>query len=170
MTSLVTGGNGFIGHQLVRALVERGENVVVFDVQDREDLLHPLGDRVTFVQGDLAELVDVCTVVEHYRPQTIFHLGALISLAAEMAPQRAFRVNLGGTFNLLEAAKLFDVETLVMRVRSRSMALESSRQSPMMLRSSQRASMGRPRWRANVGPSNTIGSTGPMSVASASPQ
>ena len=113
MTSLVTGGNGFIGHQLVRALAERGEDVVVFDAQDRADLLDPLGDRVTFVQGDLAELSEVCTIVEHHRPQTIFHLGALISLAAEIAPQRAFRVNLGGTFNLLEAAKMFDVETLV---------------------------------------------------------
>ena len=73
MTSLVTGGNGFIGHQLVRALLERGEDVVVFDAQDRADLLDPLGERVTFVQGDLAELADVCTVVEHHRPQTTFH-------------------------------------------------------------------------------------------------
>ena len=113
MTSLVTGGNGFIGQALVRELVERGEEVVVFDAQDRAEQLDSLDKKVMFVQGDLAELSDVSSVVKQYRPQTIFHLGAMISLAAEVAPQRAFRVNLGGTFNLLEAVRLFDVETLV---------------------------------------------------------
>lgn len=113
MTSLVTGGNGFIGQALVRELVERGEEVVVFDAQDRAEQLDSLDKKVMFVQGDLAELSDVSSVVKQYRPQTIFHLGAMISLAAEAAPQRAFRVNLGGTFNLLEAVRLFDVETLV---------------------------------------------------------
>ena len=113
MTSLVTGGNGFIGQALVRELLERGEEVVVFDAQDRAEQLDSLDKKVMFVQGDLAELSDVSSVVKQYRPQTIFHLGAMISLAAEAAPQRAFWVNLGGTFNLLEAVRLFDVETLV---------------------------------------------------------
>ena len=82
MTSLVTGGNGFIGQALVRELVERGEEVVVFDAQDRAEQLDSLDKKVMFVQGDLAELSDVSSVVKQYRPQTIFHLGAMISLAA----------------------------------------------------------------------------------------
>ena len=74
MTSLVTGGNGFIGQALVRELVERGEEVVVFDAQDRAEQLDSLDKKVMFVQGDLAELSDVSSVVKQYRPQTIFHL------------------------------------------------------------------------------------------------
>ena len=58
-TYLVTGGSGLIGGYVVKALVERGSDVVVFDVKPpsvkMQWLLEPVWDKVTFVEGSVSD-------------------------------------------------------------------------------------------------------------------
>ncbi len=113
MPKLITGGLGFIGTNLARALLKRGEEVVLFDVATKSPLIEDLKNSVTIVQGDLASWAEVMEVVKRYKIDGIFHTGALLSASAEERPITAYRVNAGGTFHILESAKLFDVERVI---------------------------------------------------------
>jgi len=113
MQKLITGGMGFIGTYLARALLEKGEEVVLFDVVTNSPLIQDIRNKVKIVQGDLASLAEVLEVVKQYKIDGIYHTGALLSAAAEEKPITAYRVNAGGTFNVLEAARLFNVERVI---------------------------------------------------------
>lgn len=113
MPKLITGGMGFIGVYLARALLEKGEEVVLFDIVRSSPLLHDIKDKVKIVQGDLASWAEVLEVVKQYKIDGIYHTGALLSASAEEKPITAYQVNAGGTFNILEAARLFNVKRVV---------------------------------------------------------
>jgi len=113
MTKLITGGLGFIGVYLARALLKKGEEVVLFDVVTKSPLIHDIKDKVKIVQGDLASWAEVLEVVKDHNIDGIYHTGALLSASAEERPITAYNVNAGGTFNILEAARLFNVKRVV---------------------------------------------------------
>lgn len=103
---LVTGGAGFIGSHLVRALVERGADVRVldnFETGFRRNLA-PLEGAIEVQEGDLrdpAACADACKDVE-----VIYHLGALGSVPRSVEdPFTSNRVNVEGTLNVLVAAR-----------------------------------------------------------------
>jgi nucleoside-diphosphate-sugar epimerase len=103
--ALVTGGAGFIGSHLVRALRTRGDSVRVLDnfsTGRRENLqgVHGLDIR----EGDLR---DVATVEDAVRSvDIIFHLAAFVSVPQSMTdPETCFAVNIGGTSSLFEQAR-----------------------------------------------------------------
>ena len=105
MKAVVTGGAGFIGHHLVRALVERGDVVVVLDdlSSGQASRLEPLLDRITFIEGSILEpaaLDRAMTGVE-----VVFHEAAVASVATSVAdPRRTNEVNVTGTIEVLLAA------------------------------------------------------------------
>jgi nucleoside-diphosphate-sugar epimerase len=68
---------------------------------------------VRFVQGDLGSFSHVLDVVRQTRPDTIYHLGSMLSVPSEADPPAALQANVLGTFHVLEAARLFDVEQVV---------------------------------------------------------
>jgi threonine 3-dehydrogenase len=113
MTKLITGGLGFIGTNLARALLQKGEEVVLFDVVRSSPLIHDIKDKLKIVQGDLSSWAEVLEVVKQFKIDGIYHTGALLSASAEEKPITAYQVNAGGTFNILEAARLFNVERVV---------------------------------------------------------
>ncbi len=113
MAKLITGGIGFIGINLARALLKKGEEVVLFDVVTKSPLIHDIKDKVKIVQGDLASWAEVLEVIKQYNIDGIYHTGALLSASAEERPITAYQVNAGGTFNVLEAAKLFNIERVI---------------------------------------------------------
>jgi threonine 3-dehydrogenase len=106
---MITGGTGFIGSHLTRQLVKRGEEVVLLDVAPNYKSIDDVKDNVNVVRGDLAVWADVLDAVKRYGVKEVFHLGAILSAAAEMSPMTTFGVNFLGTVNILEAARLFDV-------------------------------------------------------------
>jgi len=103
---LVTGGAGFIGSHLVEALVERGERVRVLDdfSTGRRENLAAVADRIELIEGDVADADTVERATSE--GDVVLHLAAIASVQASLeAPQRAHRVNAGGTLNVLEAAR-----------------------------------------------------------------
>ena len=101
---LVTGGAGFIGSNLVRALLERGDEVRVLDnfaTGDRENLA---GLDVDLIEGELRSYERVHNAVRGV--ETVFHLGALGSVPRSVQdPLTSNAVNVEGTLNVLLAAR-----------------------------------------------------------------
>ncbi|MSR23146.1 MAG: SDR family oxidoreductase [Gemmatimonadetes bacterium] len=113
-TVLVTGGAGFIGHHLVRRLLDDGRTVRVVDDLSTGDLarLAPVLDRIEFVEGSIAE-PEVSTAVCR-DVGIVFHLAAIPSVARSVAdPVGTHRANLTGTLVLLEEARRVGVHRLV---------------------------------------------------------
>ncbi len=106
MNVLITGGTGSIGSRLVVPLVRRGDRVVVFDVRSMPHLRTPEFSEVTIVKGNLADRYAVTQAVRSSKIDSIFHLGALLSSAAETHPHEAWQANMDGMVNVLEAARL----------------------------------------------------------------
>lgn len=114
MSTLVTGGTGFTGAQVVRFLLAKGEeDLVVIDINPSTTLLNDVKDQVEVVGGDLGNFSHVLNVVKASRPKVIYHLGGMLSAPSEADPPASFRANAMGTFHVLEAARLFDVPQVV---------------------------------------------------------
>jgi threonine 3-dehydrogenase len=113
MAKLITGGLGFIGTYLARTLLKKGEEVVLFDVVTHSPLIKDIKDKVKIVQGELASWADVLHAIKDHNIDAVYHTGALLSASAEEKPITAYRVNAGGTFNVLEAARLFKVKRVI---------------------------------------------------------
>ena len=110
MTVLITGGTGFIGAEVVRLLLARGEErPVIFHVSGNTQRLGDVLNRVELVRGDLGNFSHILDVVKKVRPSVIYHLGATLSVPSEADPSSAIYTNAMGTFHVLEAARLFDV-------------------------------------------------------------
>jgi nucleoside-diphosphate-sugar epimerase len=112
-TTLITGGAGFIGTRLARLLRAEGERVVLFDRAFVPDALEGLGGECVTVEGDVRDSETVIRVVSDVRPDGIVHLAAILSGQCEVEPARAFQINVGGTFNVLEAARQTGVGRVV---------------------------------------------------------
>lgn len=113
--ALVTGGAGFIGSHLVRALLARGWRVRVLDdfSTGREENLRGLHGPLEIREGDLRDhqaLEEVLRGVE-----VVFHQAAFISVPASMEdPLTCHAVNADGTARLLEQARRAGVSKVVL--------------------------------------------------------
>lgn len=110
---LVTGGAGFIGSSLTRAIVERGGEVRVFDsfLTGREENLADLPD-VEVVRGDIRDLDSLRVAMQGV--ERVLHQGAVPSVARSLAdPFTSNEVNVGGTLNVLVAARDAGVRRVV---------------------------------------------------------
>jgi nucleoside-diphosphate-sugar epimerase len=124
---LVTGGAGFIGSNLVRALLERGDEVRVLDnfsTGDRENLE---GLDVEIVEGELRSYERVHNAVRGV--EVVYHLGALGSVPRSVQdPLTSSAVNVEGTLNVLLAARDENVRRVVFS--SSTSVYGSTRQLP----------------------------------------
>ena len=111
MKVAVTGGLGVNGIWLVRALVERGDEVLVLDVAAETDLPADLAGKVRYETVDVSDLDAVKSALASFGPAAVAHLAAL--LFANDVPYAAFKVNVLGTANVLEAARLLGIARVV---------------------------------------------------------
>ncbi len=108
---LITGGAVFVGANLAARLAADGRRVRVFDnlarpgvSQNRDWLRRCFGARIECIRGDIRDAEAVRQAVASCDP--IFHLAAQVAVTTSLAEPRAdFETNLGGSLNVLEAAR-----------------------------------------------------------------
>lgn len=110
MSTLVTGGTGFVASNIVKTLAERGHQVVSFDLVAPDAMvqkyLGPWLDKVTFIQGDILNTKDLEQVSEHNITK-IVHAAVYTALRPEIEKGKSrsiVDINVVGTANLLDLA------------------------------------------------------------------
>ncbi len=113
---IVTGANGFIGAEVVKALAARSDEVVGFDIVVGP-LLRALQERhanVSIVPGEITEWHHVASLIRDVKPDAIVHCAAIVGVIASAdAPFATMRVNIEGSLNLFESMRLFGVKRVV---------------------------------------------------------
>jgi threonine 3-dehydrogenase len=113
MTTMITGGAGFIGGCLAEMLIDNGERPVVFDIAPVRGPLSEKHDLFEFHQGSLGHFPVLMDCIERYAINRIFHLGGMLSLPSENNHWDAFDANVIGTYNVLEAARIKKISQVV---------------------------------------------------------
>ena len=118
MNYLVTGGTGFVGAYAVKAVVEAGHRVTVFDLMPNREYLAdvldgPAVDAVQLISGDVTDLPAVLRAMKSAEAQRVVHLAATLSVSSEVNPLRTLKVNCEGTVNVFEAALALGVSKVV---------------------------------------------------------
>ena len=117
-TYFITGARGCIGSWVVKALAERGDTIVIFDRSAdsrrltaimKPDDIHPL----RFVIGDITDAAAIQVALQESSARRVIHLAGLQVPACQANPAAGALVNVIGTLNVLEAARLAGVERLV---------------------------------------------------------
>jgi UDP-glucose 4-epimerase len=111
---LVTGGAGFIGSNIVEALIEKGEKVRVVDnfSTGKKENITPFMERIEFMEADILDMEamkDACKGIDY-----VLHQAALPSVPRSVTdPISSNRTNVDGTVNILWAAKEAGVKRVV---------------------------------------------------------
>ena len=117
-TVLITGGSGFIGSYVIRELLDRNHRIVVFDLTvPTGQMAWLLGDRVkavTWVRGGVTDLPGLLNVMQKHGVERVFHAAALYDPVYSIdQPSLTYEVNVQGTINVLEAARVLGVGRIV---------------------------------------------------------
>ena len=120
MATLVTGGTGFVGSNIVKGLAQAGHDVVCFDLngpdQLTEKFMSEVSSKVSFVQGDMLDRGIVERLGAEHSLDKIVHAAVFTVNRAELETQRSrdvVAINIEGTANLLELARTLHVDRFV---------------------------------------------------------
>lgn len=114
----ITGAQGCIGSWIVKALVERGDSPVVFDVSaDARRLRQIMSEAeiaaVRFIVGDITNSSSIAESLARSGARRIIHLAGLQVPTCKADPVRGAQVNVIGTLNVFEAARQAEIERVV---------------------------------------------------------
>ena len=139
MAILITGGTGFIGSNLAKEFLGRGEQVVVFD-KNITDSTFVREKKLVLVTGDITNFSEVLNVVQQNKIDTIFHMAAILSAVSEANPWASININALGTYYILEAARLFGARKVVLAssmgsysVTQDTIVTEDTKQKPTVI-------------------------------------
>jgi UDP-glucose 4-epimerase len=117
MRCLVTGGAGFIGSTLVDALLARGDRVTVVDDLSTgrlENLASAIEAGAELIRRDIRDSAGLLAAARACEPEVVFHLAAQIDVRKSVAdPAFDASINVGGTANVLDAARAAGARRLV---------------------------------------------------------
>ena len=116
MAVLITGGHGHIGSWAARYLVGEGQDVILLDTNPVvPDCLAPVADKVRFIQGSVMDFPQMTEIFHKHRGEIdgIIHT---VGIMGELVLENTYgnvQVNVGGTQNILEIARQFDIPKVV---------------------------------------------------------
>ena len=119
MKYLITGGCGFLGSNIASEVLKQGNELVVFDSLYRFGSYQNLEwlrtqGKFEFVHGDIRNTNDVERTIKTYKPDVIYHLAGQVAMTTSILdPRMDFEVNVGGSFNLLNAVRLYSPESTI---------------------------------------------------------
>jgi len=116
--TLVTGGSGFVGVHFIEALAEKGGEVINYDISqpslELQRLIDSTKGNITFVKGNILDLPTLISVVKDKNVRKIVHMAALFDpQESNRIPYYTHQVNIVGTLNALEVARIFGLERIV---------------------------------------------------------
>ncbi len=117
MVYLVTGGTGFTGAYVARELVKAGHEVVCYQRSGitrifREMVPEEYMPKIKIVQGSVADALDLFDVIKKHKVESIVHLAYVLIPYSEI-PAMSIRINVDGTLNIFEAARIFNLKRVV---------------------------------------------------------
>jgi nucleoside-diphosphate-sugar epimerase len=117
-TYFITGAQGCIGSWIVKALIERGDQAVVFDRSDDSRRLRAIMDedevrQVRFVTGDITDSGAVLSALNESQATRVIHLAGLQVPTCKADPIAGALVNVAGTLNVFEAARKTGINGVV---------------------------------------------------------
>lgn len=116
MSALIIGA-GLIGSQIARILVERGETPIIMDFSPQRAALGEIVDlkRVHIIEGDVMRPLQISKAICDHAVTEIVHTvsNPMLTLGAQKDPYSAIQLNIMGTVNVLEAARVHGVKRVV---------------------------------------------------------
>jgi UDP-glucose 4-epimerase len=113
MRVLITGGMGVIGAEASRRFVKEGHRPVIFARHRDDNLIRDIVDKVDVELGDITDLPRLIEVIKRNKITHIVHAAAFVGAVSAANPALSINVNVMGTVNVLEAARLMDVHRVV---------------------------------------------------------
>src|SRR5215211_2726710 len=103
MRVLITGGGGFLGAEICRALIARGDTAIAFDTQ-LSGLAEVSDAKLIRVPGDITDMASIAHAVRLHQPDVVIHAAAIVGLLSSLSsPINVVRVNVEGSLNVFEA-------------------------------------------------------------------
>jgi nucleoside-diphosphate-sugar epimerase len=116
MTTLIVGA-GLVGAQVARILVEKGERPILFDHAPQMNALSEVFDlsQAIVEVGDILRPLTLAATLRRHKVTRIAHTAAnpMLTLGAQQDPYAAIKLNIMGTVNVVEAARAFGIERVV---------------------------------------------------------
>jgi nucleoside-diphosphate-sugar epimerase len=110
-------GAGLVGSQIARILVEQGERPVLMDRAPQPRALAQIIElsKVPLVEGDVLQPLSLAGILREHAITEIAHLAAnpMLTIGAQKDPISAIELNIMGTANVLEAARVFKLKRVV---------------------------------------------------------
>ena len=109
-------GCGLVGYWIAKGLTSEGEDVILYDIK-RTQFGQADSEKITFIQGDLLDYPRLVEVFRNYgtKIEGIIHTAAISAGGSQFLdnPHRSVTINIVGTLNILEVARIFDVKKIV---------------------------------------------------------
>lgn len=113
MKVLITGGMGVIGAETTRKFVREGHRPVVFARHREDRLVGDIVDKMDFEAGDILDMPRLLGAIKTHKVTHIVHAAGFVGAMSAANPAQGIQVNIVGTVNVLEAARLFDIQRVV---------------------------------------------------------
>jgi nucleoside-diphosphate-sugar epimerase len=116
MAVFITGGHGHIASWAAYFLAQEGEEIILYDTNPNQpDHLDAVSKSITFVRGDVLDLARLTDVFKKHgdRIDGIIHTVGIMGEFVQMNPYFNVRLNIGGTHNMLEIARIFEIPKVV---------------------------------------------------------
>jgi nucleoside-diphosphate-sugar epimerase len=115
MKVLIYGGAGFIGPRVMRRMLNLGHEIYCVDLNINSSAIADIKDKIHFIRGDVTVMDDVYRAMVEAKPDRVLHLAYLLGVrfdgvTAEQDPHYAVRLNIMGTDNVFEAARVWGIK------------------------------------------------------------